>query len=109
MNRGICTKIPTRDVLTVSCDDMNKLNVGGSMMVSRYHQINKIYMCDDEPNYEDHDFNCSGYKIIPSGHMQLCFDEKLSLAEQTSSDNVYHELDFLIYLRITMINVTKKR
>ena len=69
-------------------------------------------MCDDEPNYEDHDFNCSGYKIIPSGYMQLCFDEKLSLAEQPSSDNIYHELDFLIktiYLRITMKNVTKKR
>ena len=46
---------------------MNKLNVGGEMMVSRYHQIRRIYMKDDSQDYEDHDFNLPGYKIIPSG------------------------------------------
>ena len=79
VNREFAQKFQ-QEVLTFSCDNMNKLNVGGSMMVSRYHQINKIYMCDDESNYEDHDFNCSGYKIIPSGYLQLCCDEKLFIS-----------------------------
>ena len=54
-------------IIALSCDDMNKLNVGGEMMVSRYHQIRRIYMKDDSQDYEDHDFNLPGYKIIPSG------------------------------------------
>ena len=32
------------EVITVSCNDMNKLNVGGGRMVSQYHQINRIFM-----------------------------------------------------------------
>ena len=39
---------------------MNKLNVGGGMMVSRYHQINRIFMVDDTHDYDDHDFNQPG-------------------------------------------------
>ena len=34
------------EFIAVSCDDMNKLNVGGGMMVSRYHQI------DEQNRYE---------------------------------------------------------
>ena len=41
MNREFAQKFQ-QEVLTLSCDDVNKLNVGGSMMVSRYHQINKM-------------------------------------------------------------------
>ena len=41
------------EVIALSCDDMNKLNVGSGMMVSRYHQIRRIYMKDDSPDYED--------------------------------------------------------
>ena len=43
MNREFAQK-SQEEVLTLSCDDMNKLNVGGSMMVSRYQQINQICM-----------------------------------------------------------------
>ena len=52
------------EFIAVSCNDMNKLNVGGGMMVSRYHQMNTIDMNDDTPNYQDHDFNIPGYKIV---------------------------------------------
>ena len=48
MRRGFTERF-TDEVLTMSCDDMNKLNAGGGMMVSRYHQINRIFMTDDTP------------------------------------------------------------
>ena len=51
------------EVITVSCDDVIKLNVGGGMMMSRYHQINRIFMIDDTPDYGGHDFNQPGYKL----------------------------------------------
>ena len=62
-------------MITVSCDDMTKLNVGGGMMVSRYHQINQIFMIDDSPDYEDHDFNLPGYKVCISAYMSLEFND----------------------------------
>ena len=36
---------------TVSCDSMNKLRVG-TLAVSRYHQIRKIFLKEDEPQYQ---------------------------------------------------------
>ena len=86
------------EFITVSCDNMNKLNVGGGMMVSRYHQINRLYMNDDTPNYEDHDFNLPGYKIVASGYMMLEFNENVPIEQQDSSGNVYTEVDFNIEL-----------
>ena len=50
------------EVIALSCDDINKLNVVCGMMVSRYDQIRQIYMKDDSPDYEDHDFNLPGYQ-----------------------------------------------
>ena len=61
------------EVIALNCDDTNKLNVGGGMMMSTHHQIRRIYMKDNSPDYEDHDFNLPGYKIIPSGYMLLEF------------------------------------
>ena len=75
---------------------MNKLNVGGGMMVSRYHQIRRIYMKDDSQDYEDHDFNLPGYKIIPSGYMVLEFKDNFPMEYQQSSDNCYHDVHFNI-------------
>ena len=80
------------EVIFLSCDDMNKLNLGGGMVVSRYHQIRRIYMKDDSPDYEDHDFNLPGYKIIPSGYMSLEFKDNLPMEYQQSSDNCYHDV-----------------
>ena len=84
------------EVIALSCDDMNKLNVGGGMMVNRYHQIRQTYMKDDSPDYEDHDFNLPGYKIIPIGYMLLEFKDSLPMEYQQSSDNCYHDVHFNI-------------
>ena len=84
------------EVIALSCDDMNKLNVGGGMMVSRYHQIRRIYMKDVSPYYEDCDFNLPGYKIIPSEYMLLEFNNNLPMEYQQSSDKCYHDAHFNI-------------
>ena len=84
------------EVMALSCDDMNKLNVEDGMMVSRYNQIRRIYMIDDSPDYEDHDFNSPGYKTIPSGYMVLEFKDNLPMEYQQSSDNCYHDVHFNI-------------
>ena len=52
----------------ISCDDMNKVNVG-TLAVSRYHQINRFFPVNDAPQYPDHDFPYRNSKIIPSGYM----------------------------------------
>ena len=84
------------EVIALNCDNMNKLNVSGGMMVSSYHQIRRIYMKDGSPDYEDHDFNLPGYKIIPSGYMLLEFKDNLPIEYQQSSDNCYHDVHFYI-------------
>lgn len=53
----------------LSVDSMNKIRYG-TLAVSRYHQIRKIYMADDKPKYLDHDFPLP-YKTIPDGIMIL--------------------------------------
>ena len=53
-----------------SCDNMNKVRIG-VLAVSRYHQIRKIFMTDQSPDYPDHDFPHPGYLITPAGYMQL--------------------------------------
>ena len=70
------------EVIALSCDDMSKLNVGGGMMISKYHQIRQIYMKGDRPDYEEHGFNLLGYKIILSGYMLLEFKSNLHMEYQ---------------------------
>eukprot|EP00117_Sycon_ciliatum_P012228 scpid102493/ scgid13378/ len=43
------------ECVQLSCDDMNKVNVG-VLAVSRYHQLNHFFPVDDKPQYSDHDF-----------------------------------------------------
>ena len=83
-------------VIIVSCDDINKLNVGGGMMVSRYHQINRIFMVDDTPDYDDHDFNQPSYKLSVSGYTSLEFDVNIPIDVQAISDDIFTEVDFNI-------------
>ena len=54
----------------VSCDDMNKLNVG-TLAVSRYHQLSRFFPVGDATNYPNHHFPYRNSKIIPSGYMLL--------------------------------------
>ena len=63
---------------------MNKLKVGGGMMVSRYNHIRQIYMKDGKPDYEDYKFNLPGYKIIPSGYMLFELKDNLLMGYQPS-------------------------
>ena len=58
-----------KEVTAVSCDTMNKIKVG-TLAVSRYHQIRKIFLQSDQPNYPDHDFSLH-YKLIPDGILKL--------------------------------------
>jgi hypothetical protein len=54
----------------LSCDGMNKVNVG-VLAVSRYHQIRTFFPLDDAPNYPDHDFPFPNSKIAVDGYMEL--------------------------------------
>ena len=57
-----------RDECTViGANSMNKIR-HGTMVVSRYRQICKIFLSDDAPKYPDHDFPLP-YKTIPDGVM----------------------------------------
>ena len=72
-----------------SCDDMNKLRMGPSPAVSRYHQINRFFMTDDTPNLGDHDFPNPGYLIVPSGYMSLTTHD----SDEIDTEYVAHELN----------------
>ena len=54
-----------------SSDDMNKIRMGPSTAVSRYHQQFRFFLRTDSPNLCDHDFPHPGYLISPSGYMRL--------------------------------------
>ena len=84
----------SNEVVLPSCD-MNKLKVGGSLMVSRYHQMKKFFMDDDAPDHnDDHDYNLQGNLITPSGHIVLEFKKNILLEDQLCSDNIYQEVNF---------------
>ena len=51
----------------VGANSMNKIRYS-TMVVSRYHQIRKIFLSDDAPKYPDHYFRLP-YKTIPDGVM----------------------------------------
>ena len=53
----------------LSADSMNKIRYG-TLAVSRYHQIRRIFLSNDTPKYLDHDFPLP-YKTIPDGIMIL--------------------------------------
>ncbi|XP_071842085.1 uncharacterized protein [Apostichopus japonicus] len=57
--------------VAVSCDTMNKIHIG-TLAVSQYHQLQKVFPVKDMPNYPDHDFPLgNGYKVTPVGYMKL--------------------------------------
>ena len=57
-------------MVAFSADDKNKLNMG-TLAVSRYFNIGKFFMTNDQRNYPDHDFPYSGTKLVPSGYLLL--------------------------------------
>ena len=48
----------------------SKIGVGRPA-VSRYHQLKKLFITGDDPDYCDHDFPTPGYLICPSGYMVI--------------------------------------
>ena len=61
------------EITIISADSMNKIRYG-TLAVSRYYQIRKIFMNSDKPKYLDHDFPLP-YKTIPGGIMILSNDK----------------------------------
>ena len=49
-------------------DDMNKICMGPTTAVSRYHNQHQFFMLSNSPNFSDHDFSNPGYLIICSGY-----------------------------------------
>ena len=52
----------------LSCDDKNKINVG-TPAGSCYHQLSKLFLQGDAPQYYDHGFPYANSKIIPWGYL----------------------------------------
>lgn len=64
--------------VTCSTDTMNKAI--GTLAVSRYRQIRKVFPVNDKPDYPNHDFPIGhGYKITPVGYMVLESKETTSM------------------------------
>lgn len=78
------------ETVALSADDKNKLNVG-TLAVSRYFNIGKMFMTDDQPNYPDHDFPYSGAKLIPAGYLLLKsrFRRSRSVSPQRKRSSVH--------------------
>jgi hypothetical protein len=59
------------ETVSIGIDTMNKIKVG-PLAVSRYHQIKRVYMVDDFPQYDSHDFPVPGYHLDAAGVLDLC-------------------------------------
>jgi hypothetical protein len=77
-----------------SSDDMNKLRMGPSPAVSRYHQQHRFYMKDNAPNLWDHDFPNPGYLLTTSGYQmqskRAVYDNQL---EDAAENELYGGVD----------------
>ena len=80
-----------KNAVMISRDDMAKVKVGPPA-VSRYHQIKKMFLEEDQPNYPDHDFTVPGYLLNVSGYMTL--EQKVGMFVFLS---IFH-FAFYIYL-----------
>ena len=69
MRRGLSSLFPN-DISILSVDDMAKIKVGAPA-ASRYHQVKCLFLENDTPNLNDHDFPIPGYLLNVSGHMFL--------------------------------------
>ena len=98
------------EITIVSADSMNKI-LDGTLAVSRYHQIRKIFMSSDKPKYLDHGFLLP-YKTIPDGIMILSNnkDDDLFLHDDVVIDETvrYNTLQELQEKVITIENKTDR-
>ena len=98
------------EIAIVSADSVNKICYG-TLAVSRYHQIAKIFMNNDKPKYLDHDFPLP-HKAIPDGIMILSNnkDDDLFLHNDVVIDEtaLYNTLQELQEKVITIENQTDR-
>ena len=78
-----------------SSDDMNKLRMGPSPAVSRYHQQHRFLMRDDTPNLWDHDFPIPGYLITTSGYQMQ--SKAATHYKQLEVEDIYTSVDMNDY------------
>ena len=71
-----------------SCDDMNKLRMGPSPAVSRYHQQNRFFLRDKEPNLNDHVLPHPGYLLAVSGYQLQCTKKEKEAEQAIDEDYV---------------------
>ena len=88
----LCSKFHEEGCFYTS-DDMNKLRMGPSTAVSRYHQQNRFFMRNNTPNLWDHDFPHARYQITTSGYqMQV---KKEVCDKQSNQDNEIYMREYL--------------
>ena len=58
------------DISILSAHDMARIKVGAPA-VSRHHQVKRLFLENDTPNLNDHDFPVPGYLLNVSRHMFL--------------------------------------
>ena len=59
------------DACILSMDDMAKIKVEALALVSRCHQVRRLFPSTDIPNPSDHDFPVPNYCLSVSGYMYL--------------------------------------
>ena len=57
------------DACILSMDDMAKIKVGALALVSRCHQVRRLFASTDIPDPSDHDFPVPNYCLSVSGYM----------------------------------------
>ena len=65
-----------------SCDGMNKIKMGLSPAMSRYHQQHRLFTSNNPHNLGDHDFPIPGYMIVCSGYQSLVGKENVCEEEE---------------------------
>ena len=91
----LCSKFH-EEACFYSSDDMNKLRMGPSTAVSRYHQQNRFFMRNDMPNLWDHDFPHAGYLITTSGY-QMQVKEEVCDNQSNRDNEIYTREDLNDY------------
>ena len=109
LRRKIVANFPD-EITIVSANSMKKIRYG-TLAVSHYHQIRKIFMNSDKPKYLDHGFPLP-YKTIPDGIMILSNnkDDDLFLHDDVVIDETvrYNTLQELQEKVITIENKTDR-
>lgn len=78
----------SKEIVMVSADDMAKIKVEAPA-VSRYHQIRRVFMKNQEPSLSDHDFPYKGYLLNVSGYMALQSKEITPEVDGLTNASIY--------------------